>query len=35
MACGHLQHLVDAGLVRRDENRPTRYFAEPTWRGLR
>jgi hypothetical protein len=35
MACGHLQRLVDWGLLRRDEGRPTQYFAEEGWRGLR
>jgi len=35
MACGHLQRLVDWALLRRDEGRPTRYFAEREWTGLR
>jgi glyoxylase-like metal-dependent hydrolase (beta-lactamase superfamily II) len=35
MACGHLQRLTALGLVRHDDNRPTRYYAETTWRGLR
>lgn len=35
MACGHLQRLVNVGLVRMAEGQPTRYFAEGQWLGLR
>jgi glyoxylase-like metal-dependent hydrolase (beta-lactamase superfamily II) len=35
MACGHLQRLATLGHIRHDESRPTRYYPEPAWRGLR
>jgi glyoxylase-like metal-dependent hydrolase (beta-lactamase superfamily II) len=35
MACGHLQRLVSWGLIRPTDDRPTRYIAEGSWRGLR
>jgi glyoxylase-like metal-dependent hydrolase (beta-lactamase superfamily II) len=35
MACGHLQRLVARGLVRSTDERPTRYFWQPVWLGLR
>lgn len=35
MACGHLQRLETWDLIRRTDDRPTRYIAEESWRGLR
>jgi len=35
MACGHVQRLCAWGLLRATEDRPTRYIAEPAWRGLK
>jgi glyoxylase-like metal-dependent hydrolase (beta-lactamase superfamily II) len=35
MALGHLQRLADRGLVSATTDRPTRYFIEPEWHGLR
>jgi glyoxylase-like metal-dependent hydrolase (beta-lactamase superfamily II) len=35
LACGHLQRLQDRGLLRFSDDRPTRYFIETTWHGLR
>jgi len=35
MACGHLQRLVNLGMVRATDEIPTRYIAQAPWLGLR
>ncbi|MGN6368572.1 MAG: MBL fold metallo-hydrolase [Phycisphaerae bacterium] len=35
MACGHLQRLVDLGLLRSTDTPPVRYMCDPRWKGLK
>jgi hypothetical protein len=35
MACGHLQRLVNWGLLRTIDGPPVRYVAQEIWQGLR